>query len=752
MIDLAILGLLLGAAAWALTQRRRQRAGEPGEGPRSWSVTIPPTVPASGKGRLPTALSLAEPPGRVVAGSALIAALLLIGIGQQSLGGLQLGGGGVIAYGAGLALIAGLNRFTREPAPPTVGPGGRPGGPHRRRSQGALLGGALGGSFLIWLLMRGRQPTDGYGVVALLWVLAMVAAVLASNPAWTSPRQWHGTVAVTGWPHRGWLLFAGLAIGALLLRVVDLERFPYTFGGDEGSQGMSAIAVLEGRLATPFGTGWFSIPTLFFFLQAASIQTFGDSVAGVRALSGLVGTATVLFTYLLARRLLGQPTAVIAACLLAVFHFHLHFSRLASIQVMDALTVVVVLYLLHRGVVDRRPTDCLLAGFAVGLSQYSSPSARIIPIVAGAYAIFLIVRGGRQQTETRPNPLQALPVRLVAWIAMGSLIAYLPLMTYYVDHPDEFSAPVSRVSMFTSGWLEREQQTTGKGTTELVLNQILRAALLPFHTQPGGLYSGARPFSGPMAAAMAIGLALVTVGAFRREYFGVAVAYWASVIGLGLTEDPTQTQRFVMASPLMAMAAAIGIFAVLRLARDLAGVPRVVVGPMALAIVGAIAAWNFQYYFFAPNQTDRYGGTNGLVATELANYLRSLGPGSTVYFLGPPRMWYYGFQTLPFIARGARGIDVEQPWAPGGPLPTLEGPTVFAALPERAGELQQVYAWFPGGQRREFQAENGSALFTVYAVRRNTPAPAGVTSPLLPHPGPRLATVAMVESSRIAAR
>ena len=52
---------------------------------------------------------------------------------------------------------------------------------------------------------------------------------------------------------------------------------------------------------------------LFFFLQAGSMALFGESVGGVRAVSTVIGSLAVVFTYLLARRLFGRTVAIAAA-------------------------------------------------------------------------------------------------------------------------------------------------------------------------------------------------------------------------------------------------------------------------------------------------------------------------------------------------------------------------------------------------------------------------------------------------------
>src|SRR5207249_1750469 len=159
------------------------------------------------------------------------------------------------------------------------------------------------------------------------------------------------------------------------------------------------------------------------------------------------------------------------------------------------------------------------------------------------------------------------------------------------------------------------------------------------------------------------------------------------------------------AAALMAILAAVAVVAVARIAGDLAHLPRIAVGVAVAAMVAGLMVWNVNHYFFTTGQAALYGDGNTFTATELAYYLRALPPGQTVYFLGPPRMSYYGFQTLPFIARSANGVDVERPLSPGSQPPPVSGPTVFVALPERAPELGVVQGWFPNGEMKEIRAE-----------------------------------------------
>lgn len=660
----------------------------------------------------------------------LVLALVFVSVGQRSLAGPSVSLPEVGLYLAGLGLLVlmdaavrrlALDRVSEWTVPGATSTGEtlvecsiRPAGRHRWRRK-ALLAMAIMLGMLVWIQMRGRQPSADYGAVVADWMLALVAAIAAAWPAGRS-----ATGATQARRERRldatWVGLAALAVVAVLFRVVALDRFPYAFGGDEGAQAMSAIAVLNGEIRNPFGTGWFSVPTFFFFLQAGTITLFGDSVMGARMAAALLGVAAVVFTFLLTRRLLGTGAAFIAALLLVAFHYHVHFSRLSSNQIADSLTIVAVLYFLDRTLVERRPLDALLAGIAIGLSQYFSFAGRIIPLIAASYVAlhFVVarVRAGR-------HPLAGtmlIRASLVGWILLGAVLSYAPQGAYLLDHPGEFNRRVEQVSMFASGWLEREMQSTGMGAPELILRQVWRAILLPFHTDPGGWYINHRPFVGvPMAIVLAMGLAIATAGFWSREFLGVALAYWACTLGLGLTEDPTQTQRLVVASSLMAILCAIGITAVARIARDLARLPALAVGAGVAATVLGLMTWNVTHYF-GPRDVRLYGDGKTMAATELAYYARSFAPGLTVYFLGPPQMQYYGFQTLPFIARNAKGVNVERPYTADTRPPALTGQVVFAALPDRARELRLVRAWFPNGEIKEFRTANNEHILSVYEV------------------------------------
>src|SRR5437870_11286581 len=159
--------------------------------------------------------------------------------------------------------------------------------PRRVFVSAAILSGVL-----VWLLMRGRPEDAAHTDIVVLWLGALICAVVGI--AWPlHPRAWPASIVRAAQRDAiNWLLVGCVLVIALELRVIAIGQLPFTFGGDEGSHATSAIKVLEGQTQDPFGTGWYSVPNMFFYLQAGSIRLFGDSVAGARMISVLIGTLT----------------------------------------------------------------------------------------------------------------------------------------------------------------------------------------------------------------------------------------------------------------------------------------------------------------------------------------------------------------------------------------------------------------------------------------------------------------------------
>jgi hypothetical protein len=205
----------------------------------------------------------------------------------------------------------------------------------------ALLASATAAS-IVGSGLRMRLPLLSLG----FW-LAGIGILLYATSAIGRPSR-----TLRKWEFAGLLL---LAAAAATVRILLLNRIPWLLAGDEASVGTSAVEILKGVWNNPFRVAWFSFPSLFFVLPAASIAAFGQTIEALRLPSALAGAATVVALYLYARSAFGSTLAFMAAAYLAFFHYHIHFSRIALNNIWDGLFLTLFAYLLWRAWSEERP-------------------------------------------------------------------------------------------------------------------------------------------------------------------------------------------------------------------------------------------------------------------------------------------------------------------------------------------------------------------------------------------------------------
>ncbi len=134
-------------------------------------------------------------------------------------------------------------------------------------------------------------------------------------------------------------------------------------------------------------------PWVFAYAQWAGTLFLGDTLEGMRLASTFTGTFTVLALYVLARALFDRTTALMAALLLATFPPHLHFSRLALLNIADPLFGTFALAFLARGLVRQRRVDYALGGVFLGLTQYFYNGGRLfyLPLALVWVGLLIVV-------------------------------------------------------------------------------------------------------------------------------------------------------------------------------------------------------------------------------------------------------------------------------------------------------------------------------------------------------------------------
>ena len=545
-------------------------------------------------------------------------------------------------------------------------------------------------------------------VANIAWLVAIGFAVAGSvNRSAQAVAPDDGRATSRRWPFDRWDVAISLAVFvlALALRAWQMSQFPNTYSGDEGSSGLFAVELLDGKANNLFSLGWFSFPALYFAVQSAAIALLGQTVEAVRLTSAVAGALTVVAVYWLGRAMFDRTTAVLAALYLAASHYHIHMSRIALNNVWDGLFGTLAILGLWHGWKTGRRAGFILCGLALGLGQYFYVTIRTLPILFLLWAAVAFVTQ-RAQFRDRFHGLV-----LAALIALA---VFLPLGLYFVDKPDEFQAPMNRVTILGSS-PEAEIARGGRPTVDIVLDNAINGLLGFTHEPLRLLYDPGSPLLLAGAALLFLLGILWALLNFDLRYLLLFLPLLAVVVSNAISQNSPASQRYVLAMPLVALFVALPLGQAVIWLRGQYPRYRAAVVAIAFALLALVAVVDVNYYFNRVYSGGYVlGGLNTQVATDIAYYLRDKEPADQdVFFFGFPRMGYFSLSTIPFLAPEKQAQDVIEPLTGPAALP-LRGPTLFIFLPERLHELEFVRQQAPDGTLQEFYNERGELLFVVY--------------------------------------
>jgi len=577
-----------------------------------------------------------------------------------------------------------------------------------RRQAGLVAGAFVLIGAVLWLLPMMRR-TDDFTFVTTLWLAAMICYAVAVLPA-----RWRVNWQVSRSRPPISLVVAGAVCLALALRVWEIGALPFTLSGDEASQGLESLRVLRGEIRSPFVTGWYGVPTLSFFFNSLSLGALGANITALRLPWAFIGAATIATTFALATRLGGLRIGLLTAGLLAVYHYHIHYSRLGSNQIADPLFISLALFFLHRAMSRQRAFDWLMLGATCAGSLYFYAGARLTLVLVGLVITYNFVHERSRFWRMH---------RLGLLIALGSfLIVGAPILQFAFSFPDDFNARINQIGIFQSGWLENELVIRGESMPAILWDQFVRAALAFNYYPDRTVWYGLRtPLLDPVFGALfLVGLGYATIRALtpraERKYFPMIAWWWSGIIlGGMLTESPPSSQRLITLSVPVCFFIALALGRILRIAR--LAIARVPVNALLLAALLLFAYFSLKTYFvdFTPQRI--YGSARAELATMLAPTLNELKSTHRIYFVGPPFM-YWGFATLPFLVPNADALDVIDPFTAPPPRDLMrdDKDAVFIVVQERASELSFLRQTFERGDLVEIRSPAGERVLAVLYI------------------------------------
>jgi 4-amino-4-deoxy-L-arabinose transferase-like glycosyltransferase len=279
------------------------------------------------------------------------------------------------------------------------------------------------------------------------------------------------------------LALLGITILAACIRLYRIDEIPPGNMYDPAYYGVDALQILAGERPIFFPTN-FGREALFSYLVALYIALFGAAPHAMYVTSALVGTATVPAIYLLVEELFSGESGLLrkyggllAATVLAVSHWHLHWSRFGVRAILVPLISALTFFFLWRGLRTGSRRHMVASGFFLGLGAYTYQAARLFPVLV--VLAFLYVAATRHKL-TRSDLVNLGIVSLVA------LVVFAPLGAYFVAHPGSFLQRVEQASVVGGGQgLVGNLGAIGKGLADTVLSFYVRGDLVPTTNLPG---------------------------------------------------------------------------------------------------------------------------------------------------------------------------------------------------------------------------------------------------------------------------
>lgn len=315
-----------------------------------------------------------------------------------------------------------------------------------------------------------------------------------------------------------WFAVTVVLLVAAVLRLWGLGDVPPGLSHDEVANWLIARDILDGNHAIYFTAAYGHEP-LYQYAQAGTVALFGDHWLGLRWPSVAFSLLGIAATYTLIRRLLDESVALLAAGWLAVSFWPLFYARVAYRAVLLPLTAVLSAYFLIRaacrpsesraGLRTSLPVDVSLAGLFLGLSIYTYPAARVLPLVLAAAFVYAKI--------VHPHP--GMPwSRILPVFVIGALVA-APLMLWLEAHPTaeyriaELSEPMDRL-------LAGDPSLAWENLIANLKFFVMAGDPWPRYNIPG------RPvFADPVSGVLFFGGLAVTLWNWRNPRYGVLLIW-----------------------------------------------------------------------------------------------------------------------------------------------------------------------------------------------------------------------------------
>jgi 4-amino-4-deoxy-L-arabinose transferase-like glycosyltransferase len=517
-----------------------------------------------------------------------------------------------------------------------------------------------------------------------------------------------------------WIMLIAIIIAAVLLRLVNLDNIPVGPYIDESGEALDARFLNRGQLVAGipfsfFGTGWWGVPSFYFWLVAQSLNLFGDNLVGARTIHALMGIGTVWYTYRIARVAWSPRAGLIAGALICVSDFAIQSSRTITVSTTTQFFWTACFYYLYLALKTRRPLHFVLCGFAAGFTLLGYASGKLLLLALPMIGVYLLARWGLKGAR------RYLPGLALTALAAG--LVFAPNALYQLTQDTTaLTARYNTVTIFTPAEESRifAQYNTNNWGLVIPRQFTLSYSAFDIGQERGPFYPTGEPILPvPWAALWLLGTVYMVFRLGDARFAILALWLLGGLAGPALTRDTPTLQRAVTMTPLLALLPA------LFLDRVASGVPRlrrklmqtrvrVVSWAPNVAIAALVLLLGIQTLLF-------YFGTytargNYVDFTLAGRYIEKLDPKRSIYYDAGTPILFGDPSPLLFLAK-----DV--PLLPAGnssdflPITDNKGKDVHFGVPLPEDPMFEVLqSFYPGATKVTLGKPDGTPVITAYHI------------------------------------
>ncbi len=495
-----------------------------------------------------------------------------------------------------------------------------------------------------------------------------------------------------------------LTLAAAVLRLVLLDQIPAGLHGDEAWTGLNAWEILHKGWIGPYASGALGYPSGPLYFAAVLVKVLPDTIFTVRCSMALLGIATIPVAYLAFRAMFDRTLATIAASLLVVSAWHLHFSRIAFPVISWPFIEVVVLLFLFLAIKTERRVYYGAAGMALGAGIYTYNVYLIFLVPVGLFIVWLAA-------HKRGPELMRFAYHVAL---MGALAIFVALpMINYIRGPGPYLNNRGQSLLQTEEW----KSSDFEGKSEIVFHRTRDFFLSAFWRGQPDFADGA----GSQAMVDRVSVALMAIGAVVllwrwRQPSSLIVFLMVAVLPFGsiFTIDGLFRRSLGMV-PFLVILAATPLAIWWRFASTLSFPLRSFNYAGIAVIFAAIAFMNLNYYFAKFPDTDAARYTFGQEYTDAVLRIRDLPGNPYVYFYS--QRWNFFYETRLYLGPNMKGEDrsLEYSENKDTSLQTdRKRDVVYVFLGVYMRKIDEVERLYPGGSRFQKTNDRGEIEFRGY--------------------------------------